>query len=136
MPGRYLLIEFDDDAAADSLRAQISKATGSGKKFRVVGLFARPGRPCKCIISPDKRSKDMVKRGDRLGWWVCTTCGKPRMGDHHLKNMLAPDEIEDPAIMIGVDALNPDINPKPFVRHAIGLSIVTFPKRVALRNKE
>lgn len=131
MGGRYLLIEFDDDTAATNLREQINAATRKGKRFRVVGLFARPGRACECIISPDVRSKDRVVRGGKFGWWLCTNCKKPRMGNHELNNLIIPPEVIEPTTFEGVDTMNPDVAPKPYIRHAVGISIVTLPERVA-----
>lgn len=134
MPGRYLLIEFDDEDAATALRAQISNATSKGKKFRVVGLFARPGKACTCSYAADKttRSKDWVSRGERLGWWVCNTCKRPRMGDHQLKNLIIPSEVIDPPTFVGVDPLYPiDVADPVYLRHPTSLTLTTYPERVA-----
>jgi hypothetical protein len=132
MAGRYLLIEFDDAATATILREQINAATRKGKKFRVVGLFIRPSRACQCGPSHDIRHADQVKRGGKFGWWVCTRCNRPRMGDHQLNNQLAPNEILEPNQFDGVDALNPSMDMKPYIRHASGLSIHTLPAAIAL----
>ena len=131
MASRYLVIEFDEESAASSLRAQIDNATRKGKKFRVVGLFAKPGTPCSCAALPGDRAKDRVKRGGRLGWWVCTTCKKPRLGDHQLHNLITPQEVIDPQAVSGMDALyNLDVKDPKYVRHPLSLNIVTFPERV------
>ena len=131
MAGRYLLIEFDDEASASSLRAKIDNATKAGKKFRVVGLFARPGASCSCGALPGDRAKDKVKRGGRLGWWVCTTCKKPRLGDHQLHNLIPLQGVIEPMIFKGVDALyNLDVKDPKYVRHPMSLHIVTYPERV------
>lgn len=100
MARRFLLIEFDDAAQADTLRAQIDNATRSGKKYRVVGLFARPGNQfCQCKVWTSKRGHDSpTKRGARFGWWVCVTCKKPVPAMAGLKNLVEPSEIIDPPL--------------------------------------
>jgi hypothetical protein len=132
MGGRYLLIEFDDDAAADRLREQIDSATRKGKKFRVVGLFARPGRACQCVPRKDQRAKDAVQRGGRFGWWLCTTCGKPRFGNHNLINILKPKDVIEPPAFEGVDInfIGREQGPLSYIRHAGELTLVTYPERV------
>lgn len=131
MAGRYLLIEFDDEAAASSLRAQIDAATNKGKRFRVVGLFARPGTACICIITQGQRAKDMVKRGGKFGWWLCQICGKPKLGNHQLKNLIIPPEVNSPATFEGVDTLSTSVEPKEYIRHVESISLITLPARVA-----
>ena len=98
MAGRYLLIEFDDAATADALRAQIDKATRNGKKYRVVGLFSRPGPNfCRCGTWTTERGKPATtKRGPKFGWYVCTTCMLPIPAMSFLKNLLAPKDIISP----------------------------------------
>ena len=104
--GRYLVIEFDDNKQADSLRAQIDKATRGGKGFRVVGLFARPNkRSCTCVRARSEYKPGIVQRGAKYGWWVCTTCKHPRLGRQDLKNLLTPDQVLDPHVAEGIDML-------------------------------
>jgi hypothetical protein len=131
MVSRYLLIEFDDETSATSLREQINKATRSGKLFRVVGLFARPGSSCQCAPTRGEKIKDRFTRGSKFGWWLCTTCNKPRLGDHQLTNILTPDQIIDPNTFEGVDYYIPQVRPRSYIRHAIGLSLITLPERIA-----
>lgn len=131
MAGRYLLIEFDDEAAASLLRAQIDAASRKGKRFRVIGLFARPGTPCSCPYVKGDRAKDRFKLGGKLGWWLCTTCRKPRLGDHQLKNLVPLTEIVNPNVVEGVDALHPAFEDREYIRAVPTLSIITLPKRVA-----
>lgn len=131
MPGRYLLIEFDDEQSASLLRAQIDTATKKGKKFRVVGLFARPGRTCICVPVRGIRAKDQFQRGSKLGWWLCTSCHKPRLGDHQLHNLITPDEIVDPSLFTGVDTLTPALQVREYFRYVQSLPVITFPDHVA-----
>jgi hypothetical protein len=96
MPSRYLLIEFDDEASAERLRAQIDNATKAGKRFRVVGLFAKPRGYCACDPQKQittKTQTSTLKRGRRLGWWVCTVCGRPAQNNAALTNLLKPKDI-------------------------------------------
>lgn len=89
MPARYLLIEFDDEAQAEALRAQIDTATLKGKKFRVVGMFARPTRWCSCFYTTAKYKEWNLQRGAKFGWWVCPTCRRPLVWHRHaLVNLL------------------------------------------------
>ena len=135
MAGRYLLIEFDNEAEASSLRAQIDTASSKGRPFRVVGIYARPGTTCICIISSGQRAKSMVKRGSKFGWWLCQSCGKPRLGNHDLKNLLIPSDIISPALFAGVDTLSVSKNTHDYIRHPESISVITMPGQVA-SNKE
>jgi len=90
---RYLLIEFENDAQADALRAQIDTATEKGKPFRVVGLFGRPSKWCTCP-KPTGYIKDELVQGSKYGWWVHTVCKKARMGTHQCHNMLPIREVK------------------------------------------
>lgn len=132
MGSRYLLIEFDDDAASDTLRAQIDKATRSGKKFRVVGLFAKPRNLCECskYQLQDYRAAERVVRGARFGWWLCRRCKKARMGDHQLENLMTPADIIDAPELHGVDPYMPDPRPSSYFFHIKTLSLMLLPFRV------
>lgn len=131
MAGRYLLIEFDDDTAASLLREQINRAAKAGKKFRVVGLFARPGKTCGCAYIPGERSADRVARGAKLGWWVCSTCKRPRHGNHQLKNLITPPEVVEPRTFEGVDTLHFPMDERQYIFHPEGISLNLLPERVA-----
>jgi len=98
MAGRFLLIEFDDEQSASRLRAQIDKASMSGKRFRVIGLFSRPGpKFCKCETWESNRgSKSTIKIGAKFGWAVCTTCKLPAPSMSFLRNLIKPHDIIDP----------------------------------------
>lgn len=96
MASRYLLIEFDDEASANKLRAQIDNATRAGKRFRVVGLFAKPTSYCACDPQQQittKTHESSLKRGHRLGWWMCQVCNRPAQNNGALKNLLKPRDI-------------------------------------------
>lgn len=88
---RYLLVEFDSNASADRMRAQIDTAEAAGKGFRVVGMFAKTAKICRCEIRHNKSI-----RGSKLGWWLCPECHKPKSGSPQtLSNML--DDEDTPA---------------------------------------
>ncbi len=99
MASRYLLVEFDDAESADRLRQQIDNATRSGKKFRVVGLFAKPQAPyCQCgKETTTKTQASSLKRGKKFGWWVCTQCKRPAASISGLVNLLTKRDIIDPS---------------------------------------
>lgn len=104
MAGRFLLIEFDDEATATHLREQIDAATRKGKGFRVVGIFARPERFCRCGTWISERGKpSTLKRGAKFGWSVCTECKRPAPIMSFLKNLLAPTDIVSPVIHDTID---------------------------------
>jgi len=99
MGARYLLIEFDDEAAANRLREQIDAATRKGKRYRVVGLFARPRAFCRCgTWTTERGTPSTLKRGAKFGWSVCTTCKKPAPTMGFLRNLLKSEEVIDPVI--------------------------------------
>lgn len=131
MPARYLLIEFDEEESATLLRAQIDNATRKGKKYRIVGLFAKPGRSCTCFVIAGERAKNRVVRGSKLGWWLCTYCKRPRLGNHELKNLVGPEEIVVPALQAGVDTLHVPVNEIDYLRYPSSISLLTFPGHVA-----
>lgn len=98
MAGRFLLIEFDDEATANRLREQIDVATRKGRGYRVIGLFSRPGpKFCRCGSWVSTRGNQATtKRGRKFGWFVCTECKRPAPVMSHLVNLLKPSEIIDP----------------------------------------
>lgn len=94
--GRYILLEVNDNAAAQSILALLARKDDPtefdprtlsyllGAHAEAIGLFSKPGALCKCVV-PSERSI----RGSKFGWWVCTTCKKPKHGSgHSLLNML------------------------------------------------
>lgn len=98
MAGRYLLIEFDDEASATHLREQIDAATRRGKRFRVIGLFAKPGPHfCGCGTWISTRGQAAtIHMGRKFGWMVCSTCGKPAPIISAIRNLIKPEEIINP----------------------------------------
>jgi hypothetical protein len=93
---RYLLIEFDDEATALKLKAQLDERTRAGRSLRVVGLFAKPTNTCTCdpALKVTNRSHDSsLKRGKKFGWWVCTICGRPDSQLTGLRNLLRPRDL-------------------------------------------
>lgn len=99
MAGRILVIEFDDAAQADALRARIDKATQSGKRYRTIGLFSRPRGPyCSCGANHvSERGKPAKSKWSRkYGFRICTNCNKYLPELYGLKNLIAPEEIIEP----------------------------------------
>lgn len=86
---RYLLIEFDDNNAAERMWGQIDAATQAGKGMRVAGMFGVPTQWCKCPTS-DGYHKHEIVRGAKLGWWVHKLCKRARPGSHNLQNLIRP----------------------------------------------
>jgi hypothetical protein len=84
---RYVLVEVDDLATAERLRAQIDKASIAGKPMRIAGLFAAPTSWCSCPKSEGYHKNEVV-RGSKLGWWVHRVCRKARPGTHNLANLI------------------------------------------------
>jgi hypothetical protein len=99
---RYLVIEFDEDAQADALCARINAATAAGKKYRVVGLFARPSRWCGCPRPAGVYKPKKLFQGSKYGWWTCPDCRRARLGDHQPTNLVP--EPEEPWTGEGVDS--------------------------------
>lgn len=101
MGSRYLVIEFDDESSADALRAQINAATAKGKRFRVLGLFAKPGKLCTCKITTANFKNWPMYLGTRFGWWMCGECKRPRTTSHQLRNLLGVEEWRSPVTQRG-----------------------------------
>ena len=104
MASRYLLIEFDDEDSALKLKERIDAA--QGKRFRVIGLFAKPTSYCQCGIAGQtetKATKSRLRRGKKFGWWVCTVCKRPTSAISGLVNLLKPRDIINPPTWEGPD---------------------------------
>jgi hypothetical protein len=102
--GRYILFEFDDNGSAvkvlnlfkdllNSENAVDEDITRLGliiaAQADLVGVFSKPSKLCDCV-RPSERSL----HGSTYGWWVCTTCKRPKHGSgHNLWNMLDPKGI-------------------------------------------
>jgi len=84
---RYVLVEFSDDSTANAFCKRISEATANGQKFRLAGLFAKPQKWCECTPSFGYQ-KNQVVMGGKYGWWVCSVCRRPRLGNHQPHNIL------------------------------------------------
>ena len=98
MGARYLLVEFDDAESADKLRQQLDDRTRAGRPFRVVGLFAKPTRTCECdpeTAVTNRTGESRLRRGRKLGWWVCSVCKRPDPQLTGLRNLLKPQDIID-----------------------------------------
>lgn len=128
MASRYLLIEFDDEQQATNLRAQIDNASRKGKRFRVVGLFAKPTNYCQC--NPERqvtqRGKPArVKRGAKFGWFVCLECKRPTSTFSFLTNLLKPSDIIDPPVFDAVPYKGNNHYRGKLMHHFLGISAVT-----------
>lgn len=87
--GRYVLLEFDDDAQADNLIARINAAKAAGKKYGVIGVFQKPPRKrCECIAIKVGGKTNEVKRHKLTGFHYCTRCKRVRKGWQSPRNML------------------------------------------------
>lgn len=113
---RYLVIEFRNNEDADKLAEKVLESSRMGKPMRVVGLFAKPGKPCMCpdwqrVNYGDKNQPVGIARGERFGWWVCERCSRPRRAGHTLVNLIKPSEtfaegdIIDPQYEVTVSSL-------------------------------
>jgi len=87
---RYVLIEFDNDAEADSFVVTIN---GTDSPFigtatmRAIGVYQKPTMFCEC-----PGVDDTSVRGAKHGWWLHRKCGKPKRGHvQHPLNKLTPD---------------------------------------------
>lgn len=109
---RYVVVEFIDNADAEEFiqrEAERNEQTrkilpGTPFKRRVVGVFVKPASICVCwdwqkanYRGPDplKNKNRGIAEGLTFGWWVCSTCKKPRRAGHKLRNQVAlPDTYE------------------------------------------
>lgn len=92
--GKYVLVEFDDDAQADNLIARINAAELGGKRFRIAGIFARPPKKrCECIGVKAGGRLGGVKRHRATGFWFCTKCKRVRRGPQDPRNQLDPQSV-------------------------------------------
>jgi ribosomal protein L37AE/L43A len=86
---KYVLLEFDDDAEAESFSNILIEDTtrNNSGSMRVRGVFKKPTQFCSCV--PMEKSS---VRGAKWGWWICKKCGKPKPGAmHQPRNLLEPE---------------------------------------------
>jgi hypothetical protein len=99
--GRYVLLEFNDNIAADKfvemLKASQEGTEGpmdrdvtagmiAGAHSEVLAVYTKPAGLCSC-----KSDLDNSVRGRKFGWWVCPNCKKPKSGSGQtLRNTLNP----------------------------------------------
>lgn len=123
MASRYLLIEFDSEEAANKLRDQIDAATRAGKRFRVIGLFAKPTPPyCQCKKEvTTKANRSSLRRGKKFGWWVCVECRRPSSSISGLVNLIKPRDIIDPQMY---DQVYTQYGPEQLMSYPLSLSML------------
>lgn len=84
---RYVLVEFDDNAAAKKFVERVNGRYGmptEQRSFRVRAVWALPTKFCECTRSSGKMWA--MTRGLKSGWWLHSDCGRPgrrwAAGDH------------------------------------------------------
>lgn len=85
---RYLLIEVDNNDAADNFRARVEQFDPA-RGIRIAGMFGVPTQWCTCHPTEDYHKNEIV-RGKKLGWWVHRICRRARPGTHNLENLIKP----------------------------------------------
>lgn len=79
---KYVLLVFDDDAAADKAVQMIQGAHGllwlhdQQMSCDVRGVYKKPTKFCRCVGVKGRA----FTRGQKYGWWVCSKCKKPTIG--------------------------------------------------------
>lgn len=86
-----MVIEVDDDDAAERLAAKINKTSSA----RVKGMFQMPRARCRCDNLVEKfgrmvPAEKLSIRGRLFGWWVHDKCNKPARGLHSESKNLIP----------------------------------------------
>src|ERR1700744_237564 len=89
---RLIVIEVDDDAAAERLVAKFNATSSARGK----GMFQMPRARCRCDgpFSDNSRSSLWKRsvRGQQFGWWVHDKCHKVSKGLHTETRNLIPRE--------------------------------------------
>lgn len=90
---RLIVIEVDDDEAAERLVAKFNATTSA----RVKGMFQMPRARCRCDGPFSENSKSSMwkrsVRGTQFGWWVHDKCHKVSKGIHsESKNLIGRDK--------------------------------------------
>jgi hypothetical protein len=87
---RLIVIELDDDQAAERLVAKFNATTTA----RVKGMFQVPRARCRCEGPFSENSKSSMwkrsVRGTQFGWWVHDKCHKVSKGLHSEAKNLIP----------------------------------------------
>ena len=110
---KYVLVEFEDNEAADKLVAQITKRADDGATFRIAGVYQRPNAWCGCPFQIAGETRP-VARGKKFGWWICQWCKKPRPGTHQLESISSDTRpINDRKYQYGVGILSIAEVPNP-----------------------
>ncbi len=88
---KLIVIEVDDDEAADRLIAKFSAI----RSARVKGIFQAPRARCQCDNTEVKFGRTVAiqkrsVRGRLFGWWVHDKCNRVSKGMHSgAKNLIA-----------------------------------------------
>lgn len=107
---RYVVVEFIENADAEEFIQRINEENADFRsqrlsmRRRIAGVFVKPASICVCwdwqkanYRGPDplKNKNRGIAEGLTFGWWVCSTCKKPRRAGHKLRNQVAlPDTYE------------------------------------------
>lgn len=76
---RYVLVEFDDNAAAkrfvEKVNGEYGAVDGDHMTRRVRAVWAKPTLFCEC--EGKQKSSFGFRVGEKSGWWVHSKCGRP-----------------------------------------------------------
>src|SRR6478609_2303574 len=101
---RYVVVEFPDNAEAESFVRQVMEQNRFARQdrlpflSRIVGVFVKPGKTCECGDRNKANYGDKnwhhatIARGEKFGWWVCSRCNRPRAAGHQLVNQIVASE--------------------------------------------
>lgn len=100
---RYVVVEFADNADAEAFISEVDEMNKIRRDDRmpfvrrIAAVFVKPGSICQCwdwnvanYRNPDqmKHQGRGIAEGEKFGWWVCSTCKKPRRAGHKLRNQV------------------------------------------------
>lgn len=112
--GRYLLLEFDNDAQAEGFADKVRAASDRGQPYRLKGIFGKPRTVCTCpdMDKPEKIYRGHVGRwvvGRKFGWTVHRGCGRAKPGTQWPYNIVNRDRVEtlrgDASIRFHIDMI-------------------------------
>lgn len=116
---RYVLVEFDDNAAAqrfvEKVNGEYAAVDPQYNTRRVRAVWGKPTRFCDC--DSGTKGANPYRRGEKSGWWLHAQCGRPSrfwaLGNHWFsalgRNLLPGNDDYMPAgwgIMKDFDSAN------------------------------